>query len=307
MEEPIDMAFWDLVNLRLDHVKAYNSKMHYDEHVYKARKWVKLWGKFNCADISQNMIEKFIFERRKVSAQTANKEIRLLKALFNYGIKKRLIENNPVVGVEFFAVEKSMKYIPSLEEVNRVIEFADPDIQDYLISIQDTMGRMSEINRLTWNDVDLEGKFVILYTRKKKGGHLTPRKIPMTQRLFDILSRRFKKREMSINYVFWHEYWSPKKGCFVIGPFRDRKKIMKTLCKKANVKYFRFHAIRHSGASIMERSNVPISSIQRILGHENRTTTEIYLHSVGETERSAIAVFESVQQKSHTNSHTGLS
>jgi integrase len=197
-----------------------------------------------------------------------------------------------------------MKYIPSLAEINRVTELADPEVKDYLIFIQDTMGRMSEVNQLKWNDVDLEGRFVTLYTRKKKGGHLTPRKIPMTRRLFDILSRRYNERESYTSFVFWHKYWSQKEGRFVIGPFKDRKKIMKTLCKNANVKYFRFHAIRHSGASIMENSNVPISSIQRILGHENRTTTEIYLHSIGEAERSAIAVFESVQQKSHTDSHT---
>ena len=58
------------------------------------------------------------------------------------------------------------------------------------------------------------------------------------------------------------------------------------------------------GASIMDGNNVPIGSIQRILGHENRSTTEIYLHSIGEAERSAIAVLEKVQQKSHTDSHT---
>jgi hypothetical protein len=28
------------------------------------------------------------------------------------------------------------------------------------------------------------------------------------------------------------------------------------------------------------------------VGHENRTTTEIYLHSIGEAEREAMAVFE---------------
>ena len=34
--------------------------------------------------------------------------------------------------------------------------------------------------------------------------------------------------------------------------------------------------------------SVPIGSIQGILRHENRTTTEIYLHSIGEAEKFAM-------------------
>jgi hypothetical protein len=54
----------------------------------------------------------------------------------------------------------------------------------------------------------------------------------------------------------------------------------------------------------MDKCRVPIGSIQRILGHENRTTTEIYLHGIGESERDAIAIFEGARQNSHTESHT---
>lgn len=62
------------------------------------------------------------------------------------------------------------------------------------------------------------------------------------------------------------------------------------------MRYFRFPALRHFGASVMERANVPIGSIQRILGHENRTTTEIYLHSIGNAEREAMEAFEPATQ-----------
>lgn len=78
---------------------------------------------------------------------------------------------------------------------------------------------------------------------------------------------------------------------------------MTTLCETAGVKYFRFHALRHSGASVLDNNNVPLGVIQNILGHENRTTTEIYLHNLGSSEKDAMAVYESARSFSHTDSH----
>ena len=50
----------------------------------------------------------------------------------------------------------------------------------------------------------------------------------------------------------------------------------------------------------MDNNNAPIGTIQKILGHENRTTTEIYLHSIGQAERDAMAIYERARKNSHT-------
>lgn len=81
------MAFLDLVNERLDHVKAYNSERHYMDHVYLARRWAKHWGKLKCSEQTPRMLQAYLIQRsRTTSAFTANKELRYLRALFNFGV-----------------------------------------------------------------------------------------------------------------------------------------------------------------------------------------------------------------------------
>ena len=41
-----------------------------------------------------------------------------------------------------------------------MIARADQDTQDYLWAIRETMARVGEINRMTWEDVSLEGRYV---------------------------------------------------------------------------------------------------------------------------------------------------
>jgi hypothetical protein len=44
--------------------------------------------------------------------------------------------------------------------------------------------------------------------------------------------------------------------------------------------------------------------IQRRLGHENRKTIEIFLHSIHDAERQAMVIYEQARKKSQTNPQT---
>ena len=54
----------------------------------------------------------------------------------------------------------------------------------------------------------------------------------------------------------------------------------------------------------MERKDVAESSIQKLLGHESRLTTEFYLHSLGESAKEAMAISERSSPEIHTQIHT---
>ncbi len=70
---------------------------------------------------------------------------------------------------------------------------------------------------------------------------------------------------------------------------------MTTLCKNAKVRYFRFHALRHLGVRVYARQGEWQSGVNSAHpGHENGTTTEIYLESIGDAEREAMKIFERV-------------
>ena len=303
-----DMAFFDLVQKRMDWLKERRGKRLYRDTLYVARRWVKQWNGMLVSEVTPEMIENYLTEiKNNISVTTANKELRYIKALFNHGIKapRRWFRHNPTEGIGFFSTNhKVERYIPPVKDVLKVIMAATPEQQDYLWTIALTMGRMGEVNRLEWDDVDFEGNFITLYTRKKRGGHLSPRQIPMVPKLKEIMQRMYFNKRKNHPWIFWHKYWSSVQSGFVEGPYTDRKKMMATLCKKAGVKYFRFHPLRHFGATMLERAGIPIKTIQSLLGHESRVTTEIYLHSAERDERSAMEHLEKeflkkVPEKSH--------
>ncbi len=274
-----------------------------------ARRLVREWPGLTCRQITPDMVQQYIAQRGSAAPSAANKELRCLRALFNFGVKLGLVQTNPTQGLEFIPVERRLRYIPPKEDIAKVLLAADPDTQDYLLALIDTLARVGEINRLTWNDVDFQGRYVVLYTRKKRGGHLTPRKVAMTSRLHTMLLKRFRQRDPGHPWVFWRRTWSRRAGQLVTGPYQYRKSLMGKLCEQAGVRPFAFHALRHYGASLLDQAKVPLGAIQRILGHESRTTTEIYLHAIGEAEREAMAIFEKLsrdaapQGESHTDSH----
>ena len=147
------------------------------------------------------------------------------------------------------------------------------------------LGRIDEALRLTWADVNLENRTVILWTRKRKGGAYEADPMPMNEDLYVVLQDLWKRRKQN-RWVFYNEKTGTR--------YMHRPKMMRSLCKRAGIyPHFGFHALRHFMASwLSDREKQSTKSVQRLLRHKEQRTTEIYLHSVDESQRAAMKTVE---------------
>jgi integrase len=223
-------------------------------------------------------VEKHLKETAQFSEHKSNRELALIKALFNHGIDRQWFDFNPTKGIKPIGVKRERKYIPPIEDIKAVLELATQEERIYLLTILHTMCRVREINRLKWENVYDE--YIIVSTKKTKNSDEAIRAIPYTPTLKSIFEGMERKGE----YVFIN----PRTGT----KYDNRIKLIRSLCKKAQVEKFTFHNLRHWGASKLAMEKVPLTDIQALLGHTRATTTDTYLQSLNPVLRSSIKKLE---------------
>jgi integrase len=235
--------------------------------------------------LNMTMTLKFVQNQLKNrSGYGANKDRKNLLAGWNWGIKymdPNLPLPNPFL-VEKMPEERSPRYVPSEKDFWKVFNLTQGQDRIMLLAFLHLAARRGELFRLKWSDVDFENFRVRLWTRKRKGGALEFDWLPMTNDLSQTLSWWKENRPIKgKDHVFiCLEEFSFCQN-FYGEPFKTRQHFMRKLCKKAGVKKFGFHAIRHFTASSLYRLGSNLSEIQAILRHKSPSTTERYLKSIG--------------------------
>jgi integrase len=272
----INTDFIKLCNSRLEEIERRRSKGHFERNKLLIENLIKRWA--TQKTVTRENVEELLNEIALTSKYKANRYLALIKALYNHGIDRQWFEYNPTKGIKPFGIERAKKYIPPIEDIRAVLFKATETERKYLLTLLYTMARMREINRLKWEDVTEE--YVILRTRKAKNSDVAERRVPLTPTLKEILEGL------------------PRVGDFVfINPttktrYDNRIKLIRSLCKKAEVKQFTFHNLRHWGASKLAKENVPLTDIQKLLGHTRPTTTDGYLQSLNPSLSNAINKLE---------------
>jgi integrase len=170
------------------------------------------------------------------------------------------------------------RYVPPLEDVIKILNLATQEQKFYLTVVINTMGRIGSINRLKWEDVTED--CLILKTRRAKNSDLKEIKVPLNKSLQEV----FSKMERVSEYVFINRFTGK--------PYTYRSKFLRSLCNMAKIKYFSFHCLRHLGAYRLDKEGVPLTDIQKLLGHERPSTTDEYLRGLDDGLKQAVQKLE---------------
>jgi len=183
---------------------------------------------------------------------------------------------SPFIKVKPFTVQHNDRYVPPEADVIKVLQQAKGQDLVMLLTLYFTGARRGEVFRLNWQDVNLEDRKVRLTDHKAGNGQERVRWLQMHPELVKALKWWKEARPCQVENVFMQVHCHSSLG----QPFKQKRHFMGDLCKKAGVKPFGFHAIRHKSAAItFEESG--LNSAQVLMGHYRATTTDAYVKSAG--------------------------
>jgi len=228
-------------------------------------------------EITTQLIENFRDTRLQFgsSPTTVAIEIKILKTMFNYGIKNGMLDTNPVNGVMVQNQRKGNIRFLRDDEVELLLKTISKDdnreFQRLVIAYLNTGARRIELLAplFTWKNIDFNDKKILLPSLKKGD----ERWLPMNATLYDIL---IEIKNSDADYPF--EY----KPIFV-----SHK--IKTYYRKAGIEGANLHSLRKTFGSKLLQEGEDIFMVSKLLGHHSVLTTQkYYVDYLDENYRSAI-------------------
>ncbi|MCJ7681865.1 MAG: site-specific integrase [Candidatus Aminicenantes bacterium] len=242
---------------------------------------IPYFGENELEQITPFSIEKYRSQRLEdgVKKSTTNRELALLKKMFNLAIDWGYCQDNPVRKVKFFSEKDNLKEQILPEEMEQLLlEKSAEHLKPIIIIALHTGMRKNEILTLKWNHVDLKNR-IIQVVETKNGENRT---IPINEDLKLIL------HEQKLNGVSDYVFPNPETG----QPFRSVRRSFENACRRAGIS-MRFHDLRHTFACRMIQRGCDIETLRALLGHHSVTITERYIHTNEAQKRNAVGLLSS--------------
>ncbi|SFO33821.1 tyrosine-type recombinase/integrase [Nitrosospira briensis] len=257
--------------------------------------WKGEIGRYALADVTPSLLAQYrdklssgITSRGgKRSPATVNRYLAALSVAFTTAVKEwGWVEDNPMRKVTKPREPRGrVRYLLD-DERNSLLKICRESSNPYLYTVVvlaiSTGMRQGELMGLTWDVVDLHKGSAMLHQTKNG----TRRAVPITGHALELLKELNKIRRIDSKLLFPSKE-KPQKSMDLRSPWE-------TAVKKAELKDFHFHDLRHTTASYLAMNGASTAEIAEILGHKGLHMANRYTHL---SERHTARVVESMNSK----------
>lgn len=247
------------------------------------QRYLQLWsdkiGHLTLASVTRAEIVRVRDEWRGegVSPATINRRLAYLSKVLSVAVTDyELMTSNPMLRSRLKLEEPQhrVRFLDA-DELARLREAASKsETNDLTVFIELALGsgaRAGELVNLRWADVDLEEGVAVLH-QTKSGKR---RAIPIRGRALAMLRSKARVCEFVL-----HSNGKPRKDMAPLFGRLQYDKPFREAVKAAGIENFRAHDLRHTAASYLVQADVPLYTVQALLGHATPTMSAKYAHLV---------------------------
>jgi integrase len=271
-----DMTFADLAARFL----ADGSPRPY--HLDRLKVLLPHFGECPIGRISKPLVRDYRKQRhaeKQLSETTLNRDVEVLRHLLYWALDEGFLTTNPLARIRLVRARRKPRPVMNVEEEAKLIASASPHLGQIIVAALDSGMRRGELLTQRMEHIDLNRRVLQVTHSKTAGGEA--REIPLTARLTELLVRLACEKPAGLVFNF--------KG----RPIHRIKTAWKAAIRRAGIRYFRFHDLRHTFNTRLMEAGVVQDVRKALMGHSSgEEINSLYTHVELPVKRDAIRKLE---------------
>ena len=209
--------------------------------------------------------------------RSINRKISTLRTFYKYCLRENLVEKSPMTGIKALKLPKTLVKFVTETDINKVSFGDEADfatVRDRLLfeMLYQTGMRQAELRGLTDGDVDKMDMQLKIHGKRNKD-----RFVPLSKEMIALIDQYQAMRDATFTNkaerLLLNDKGEEMTPSFVYNKVHHMLEGVTTLKQKSP------HVLRHTFATHLLDEGASLVAIQKLLGHEDLATTQIYAHN----------------------------
>ena len=229
--------------------------------------------------VNTSIVKSYIahLKGKGIENRSINRKISALRTFYKYCLREGLVEKTPLTGIKALRQPKTLVKFVTETDINKVSYGDDADfahLRDHLLFelLYQTGMRQAELRGLRDADIDKMGMEVKIHGKRNK-----ERIVPLSREMILLVVQYQTVRDATFDAKADRLLLNDRGG--EMTPTYVYNKVHRLLEGVTTLKQKSPHVLRHTFATHLLDEGASLVAIQKLLGHQDLATTQVYAHN----------------------------